>query len=79
VHGPPLTPKEAVASVARRVHRLEAQGLSGDQAIRRAAVETGIDPQKVRWCAETAFPGSPVCRPQSGRRRRGDLRLAAAA
>jgi hypothetical protein len=54
VHGPPLTPQEAVASVARRVRRLEAQGLDRDRAIRRVAVETGIAPEKVRWCAETA-------------------------
>jgi hypothetical protein len=56
MHGPPLTPQEAVASVARRVRRLEAQGLDRDRAIRRVAVETGIDPHRVRWCAETACP-----------------------
>jgi hypothetical protein len=60
MRGLPLTPQEALASVARRVRRLEAQGLDRDEAIRRAAVETGIDPQKVRWCAETTFPDSTV-------------------
>jgi hypothetical protein len=78
MHGPPLTPQEAVASLARRVSRLEAQGLGRDQAIRRAAVETGIDPERVRWCVETAFPVSTVCRSPSSRRRRGVLAVAAA-
>jgi len=67
-----------VASLARRVRRLEAQGLDRDQAIRRAAVETGIDPERVRWCAETAFPDSTVCRSLSSRWRRGVLAVAAA-
>jgi hypothetical protein len=78
VHGPPLTAQEAVASVVRRVLRFEAQGLDRGQAIRRAAVETGIEPEKVRWCAETAFPDSTVSRSASSRRRRGALALAAA-
>jgi len=73
-----LTPQEDVASLARRVRRLEAQGLDRDQAIRRAAVETGIDPERVRWCAETAFPDSTFCRSPSSRRRRGVLAVAAA-
>jgi hypothetical protein len=62
MHGPPLTPQEAVATVARKVRRLEAAGLDRDQAIRRAAAEHGIEPEKVRWCAETA-PGGPSARP----------------
>ena len=78
MHGPTLTAQEAVASVARRVLRLEAQGLGRGQAIRRAAVETGIEPEKVRWCAQTAFPDSTVCRSASSRRRRGALAVAAA-
>jgi hypothetical protein len=78
VHGSPLTPQEAVAWVAGRVRRLEALGLDRDQAIVRAAVETGVAPEKVRWCAETAFPRSPVRVLRSGRRRRGALALAAA-
>jgi len=73
-----LTAKEAVASVARRVHLLEAQGLDRGQAIRRVAVETGIEPEKVRWCAETAYPDSTVRRSPSSRRRRGALAIAAA-
>jgi hypothetical protein len=77
VHGPPLTPQEAVASVARRVNSLEAQGLDRDQAIRRAAVETGIAPEKVRWCAETTSRPSPVRLSASRRRRRGALAVAA--
>jgi hypothetical protein len=78
MHGPPLTAQEAVASVARRVHLLEAQGLDRGQAIRRAAVETGIEPEKVRWCAETAFSDSTVRRSPASRRRRGVLAMAAA-
>jgi hypothetical protein len=62
MHGPALTPQEAVASLARRVRRLEAAGLDRDQAIRRAAAETGIEPEKVRWCAERA-PGGVSTRP----------------
>jgi hypothetical protein len=73
-----LTPQEAVTSIARRVRRLEAQGLDRDQAIVRAAVETGVAPEKVRWCAGTAFHGSPVRLSRSGRRRRGAPALAAA-
>lgn len=78
MHGPPLTPQEAVASVARRVRRLEAEGLDRDHAIRRAAVETGIEPEKVRWCAETAFPDSIVRLSPSSKRRRAALAVAAA-
>lgn len=55
MHGPPLTPNEAVAMVARQVRRLEAAGIDRDQAIRRAAADNGIDPEKVRWCADTAL------------------------
>ena len=62
MHGPQLTPQEAVASVARNVRRLEAAGLDRDHAIRRAAVENGIEPDKVRWCAESA-PGGSSARP----------------
>jgi hypothetical protein len=40
------------------MRRLEAAGLDRDQAIRLAAAENGIAPEKVRWCAETA-PGGP--------------------
>jgi hypothetical protein len=67
-----------VASVARRVHLLETQGLDRGLAIRRVAVETGVEPEKVRWCAETAFPDSTVRRSPSSRRRRGVLAMAAA-
>jgi hypothetical protein len=56
MHGPPLTPQEAVASVARQVLGLEAEGLDRDQAIRRVAFATRIDAEKVRWCTETAAP-----------------------
>lgn len=78
MHGPPLTAQEAVASVARRVHLFETQGLDRGQAIQRAAVETGIEPEKVRWCAETAFSDSTIRRSPSSRRRRGALAMAAA-
>jgi hypothetical protein len=61
MHGPPLTPQEAVASVARRVRRLEAHGLDREQAIRRAAAETAIEPEKVRWCVDKAAPGRSAC------------------
>jgi hypothetical protein len=67
-----------VASVAGRVRRLEAHGLDRDQAIQRAAVETGVDQEKVRWCAETAFPGSTVRPSPSRARRRVALAIAAA-
>ena len=60
MQGPSLTPQEAVASVARRVSRLEAQGLDRDLAIQHAALEFGIEPHKVRWCAETAFADAAV-------------------
>jgi hypothetical protein len=78
VRGPSLTPQEAVASVAWRVRRFEAQGLDREQAIRRAAVQTGIEPQKVRWCVETAFPDSTVRRSPSSRQRKSLVALAAA-
>jgi hypothetical protein len=78
MHGPPLTAREAVALVARRVHLLETQGLDRGLAIRRVAVETGIEPEKVRWCAETAFADSTIRRSPSSRRRRGALAMAAA-
>jgi hypothetical protein len=65
MHGPPLTPQEAVASVTRRVRRLEADGLDLDQAIRRAAAENAIEPEKARWCAETASVARSA-RPPSG-------------
>ena len=77
MHGPPLTPQEAVASVARRVRRLEALGLDRDRAIGRAAVETGIAPQKVRWCVETACP-EPTVRFSPSSRRRSRMAIAAA-
>ena len=78
MRGQSLTPREAVASVARRVCALETQGLDREQAVRLAAAETGIDPQKVRWCVETVFPRATVrCAPAS-RRRRAALALAAA-
>ena len=78
MHGPPLTPQEAVASVARRVRCLEDQGLDRDRAIGHVAVETGIDPQKVRWCADTASPDRTVRRSPSSKRRRATLAIAAA-
>jgi len=68
VHGPPLTPQEAVASVARRVRAGEARGLDRDQAIRHISVETGIDPEKVRWSVETVF-GPPAVRLSTSLRR----------
>ena len=78
MRGLPLTPQEAVASVARRARGLENQGLDRGQAVRHAAAETGIDPQKVRWCLETVFPHSAVRRAPASRRRRGALAMAAA-
>jgi hypothetical protein len=73
-----LTPQEALASVARRVRRGEAEGLDRDQAIRRTAAETGIDPDKVRWCIDTVVGASPVRLSPAPRRRRGALAIAAA-
>ena len=78
MHGPPLTPQEAVASVARQVLGLEAEGLDRDQAIRRVAFATRIDAEKVRWCAETAFPAAVVRALPSTARRRRTLAIAAA-
>ena len=78
MHGLPLTQQEAVASVARRVRGGEAQGLDREQAIRRTSVETGIDPEKVRWCVETVFGARPVGLSPSRRRRRGAFAIAAA-
>jgi hypothetical protein len=78
VHGPAMTPQEAVASVAEHVRRLEARGLARDQAIRLTAAETGVDSKKVRWCTETVFPGSTDRLAHSRRRRRRALAVAAA-
>jgi hypothetical protein len=57
VRGSPLTPQEAVTSVARRVRRLEAQGLGRDQALRLVSAETGVDLDKVRWSVDRASLG----------------------
>jgi hypothetical protein len=77
VNGPPLTPQEAVASVARQVRRRETQGVDREEAIRRVSDETGLDPEKVRWCAQVGFPDSLVY--LSPARRRGwALSIAAA-
>lgn len=57
MHGPPLTPQEAMTSVARRVERLEAQGFDRDHAIRFAAAHYGIEPEKARWCVSHASAG----------------------
>jgi hypothetical protein len=62
MHGPPLTPNEAVATVARQVRRLEAAGIDRDQAIRRVAADNGIAAEKVRWCADTALSDA-IARP----------------
>jgi hypothetical protein len=78
VHGPPLTPQEAVASVARRVREAEAQGFDREQAIQRTSIGTGIGSEKVRWCVETVFGASPVPVSHALRRRRGALAIAAA-
>jgi hypothetical protein len=78
VHGPPLTPEEAVASIARRVRESEAQGFDREQAILRTSIDTRIDPEKVRWCVETVFGASPVRLSPALRRRRGAFAIAAA-
>jgi hypothetical protein len=78
VHGPPLTPQEAVASIARRVRGNEAQGFDREQAILRTSIDTGIDPEKVRWCVENVFGASPVRLSPTLRRRRSALAIAAA-
>jgi hypothetical protein len=78
VNGPQLTPKEAVASLARRVQRREAQRLDREAAIRLTAAETGIDPEKVRWCVETVFGATPVRLSPPVRRPRITLAFAAA-
>ena len=79
MNGLPLTPHEAVASVARRVCAAEARGLDREQAIRHISVATGIDPEKVRWCVEVTFGAPPVRLSPSTRRRRGACAIAAAA
>jgi hypothetical protein len=73
-----LTPQEAVASVARRVRRREAQGVDREEAIRVTSAETGIDPEKVRWCVETVVRDSPVRLSPLARRGRRALAIAAA-
>ena len=78
MHGPPLTPHEAVASIARRVRAGEAQGLDRGQAIRRTSVETGIDPEKVHWCVETVCGPAPIPLSPALRRRRAAWAVAAA-
>jgi hypothetical protein len=77
MHGSPLTPQEAVASVVRRVCSLEAMGLDRAQAIRRAAAEIGIDREKVRWCVDTALRDSAVRLTPTSRGRRAVLAVAA--
>ena len=59
MHGAPLTPAEAVASVAWQVSSLEAQGIDHDRAIGRVAADHGIPPEKVRWCVASARRISP--------------------
>jgi hypothetical protein len=54
MRGSPLTPEEAVTSVARRVRRLQAQGLGRDQALGLVSAETGVDLEKVRWSVDRA-------------------------
>jgi hypothetical protein len=78
VQGPPLTPKEAVASIARRVRGSEAQGFGREEAILRTSIDTGIDPAKVRWCVETVFGVSSVRLSPARSRRRSALAIAAA-
>jgi hypothetical protein len=73
-----LTPQEAVASVARRVRGREAQGFDREQAIRRISIETGLEPEKVRWCVETVLGAAPVRVAPALRRRRGAWAIAAA-
>ena len=77
MHGPRLTPQEAVASVALRVRRYEAQGLDREQAIRQTSAETGVDPDKVRWCAQRASQNSLARVSASAVRRRRALAIAA--
>jgi hypothetical protein len=67
-----------VASVARRVSAGERQGLDREQAIRHASAETGIDPEKVRWCVETVVGAAPVALSRSPRPRRAVWAIAAA-
>ena len=78
VHGPTLTPQEAVTSIARRVRGSEAQGFDREQAILRTSIDTGIDPEKVRWCVETVFGASPARLSPALRPRRSALAIAAA-
>ena len=78
MHGPPLTPEEAVASVARCVRGGESQGFDREHAIRRISIETGLDPERVRWCVETVFGATPARLSPALRRRRGALTIAAA-
>jgi hypothetical protein len=78
MHGPHLTPDEAVASVALRVRRYEAQGLDPELAIRRTSIELSIDPDKVRWCAQRALHRSPPSRSAPGTWRSRALAIAAA-
>jgi hypothetical protein len=78
MHGPPLTPQEAAASVARRVRGAEAHGFDREQAVRRISIETGLDPEKVRWCVESVFGAAPVRLSPALRRRRGAFAIAAA-
>jgi hypothetical protein len=55
----------------------EAQGFGRDQAIRRISIETGLDPEKVRWCVESVFGAAPVPLSPALRRRRATLAIAA--
>jgi hypothetical protein len=52
------------------VCRYEAQGLDHVQAVRQTSVETGVEPDKVRWCA-------PARRSTATIRRRRTLGIAA--
>jgi hypothetical protein len=64
MHGSPLTPYEAAASIASQVFWLQANGFDRDRAIQRVAAQTGIAPEKVRWCAN----GAPANAPRSAQR-----------
>src|SRR5262245_4036884 len=64
MNGPPLTPREAVASVAQQVRRLHGEGLDRNQAVRRVAAEHGIEPHAVAWCVARFEPVTPVALPR---------------
>ena len=58
MYGPPLTPSEAVALVARQVRQFEAAGLTHEAAVLAAALTLRLEPHKVSVLAPPLGDGA---------------------